>query len=38
MFPEFTQGHFAHLFEPERDEDVLGEIQKRVDDYWEGIG
>jgi pyruvate ferredoxin oxidoreductase beta subunit len=31
------QGRFAHLFEPERNEDILGEIQKRVDDYWEGI-
>jgi pyruvate ferredoxin oxidoreductase beta subunit len=29
-----TQGRFAHLFEPERRDDVIGEIQRRVDAYW----
>lgn len=29
------QGRFAHLFEPERDERTIGEIQARVDAYWE---
>jgi pyruvate ferredoxin oxidoreductase beta subunit len=28
------QGRFRHLFEPERDEALLGEIQARVDNYW----
>ena len=31
------QGRFAHLFEPERREDVLREIQARVDAYWAEI-
>jgi pyruvate ferredoxin oxidoreductase beta subunit len=29
------QGRFAHLFHPTRNETVLAEIQRRVDDYWE---
>lgn len=29
------QGRFAHLFEPRRNEDVIKEIQGRVDRYWE---
>lgn len=29
------QGRFAHLFEPERNEILLGEIQSRIDRYWE---
>ncbi len=29
-----TQGRFRHLFEPRRDEQVLAEIQARVDAYW----
>ena len=29
-----TQGRFAHLFEPQRDEQTLREIQERVDTYW----
>lgn len=29
-----TQGRFAHLFTPERDEATLAAIQKDVDDYW----
>ena len=28
------QGRFRHLFEPERREGLLGEIQDRVDAYW----
>ncbi len=31
------QGRFAHLFEPERNEKLLGEIQTGVDDYWADI-
>ena len=31
------QGRYRHLFEPERDEEILAEIQARVDAYWEGI-
>ncbi len=32
------QGRFAHLFKPQRDEELLREIQARVDAYWKGIG
>ena len=28
------QGRFAHLFEPERQDAVIDEIQARVDAYW----
>ncbi len=31
------QGRFAHLFSPRRDEQVLAEIQQRVDSYWEAL-
>lgn len=31
------QGRFAHLFQPQRNETVLAEIQKQVDDYWAGV-
>ena len=31
------QGRFRHLFEPERNAAVIGEIQARVDDYWSGV-
>lgn len=31
------QGRFAHLFEPRRNESLLGEIQRRVDTYWAGV-
>jgi pyruvate ferredoxin oxidoreductase beta subunit len=31
------QGRFAHLFEPERQEALLAEIQARVDAYWQAI-
>ena len=30
-----TQGRFAHLFRPQRNDVVIGEIQARVDAYWE---
>ena len=32
-----TQGRFKHLFEPERQEALLAEIQGRVDAYWGGV-
>ena len=32
------QGRFAHLFEPQRDEQLLQELQDSVDSYWENIG
>ena len=32
------QGRFAHLFTPQRNEKVLGEIQARVDAYWRAVG
>ena len=31
------QGRFKHLFEPERDEQGIAEIQARVDAYWEKV-
>jgi pyruvate ferredoxin oxidoreductase beta subunit len=31
------QGRFAHLFRPQRNEDLLREIQSGIDGYWEGI-
>lgn len=31
------QGRFAHLFQPQRNEEILTEIQDRVDRYWDGI-
>ena len=31
------QGRFRHLFEPERRQDLIDEIQARVDAYWEGV-
>ena len=33
-----TQGRFAHLFHPERNEALLKEIQALIDAYWEGVG
>lgn len=33
-----TQGRFAHLFRPKRNDKLLKEIQARVDDYWEAVG
>jgi pyruvate ferredoxin oxidoreductase beta subunit len=32
-----TQGRFKHLFEPQRDEALIKEIQARVDRYWTDI-
>ena len=32
-----TQGRFRHLFEPQRQEGLLAEIQGRVDMYWEWV-
>ncbi len=32
------QGRFAHLFTPQRREDIIRGIQQRVDRYWENIG
>jgi pyruvate ferredoxin oxidoreductase beta subunit len=32
------QGRFKHLFQPERNEQLLGEIQAKVDAYWENAG
>jgi pyruvate ferredoxin oxidoreductase beta subunit len=29
-----TQGRFAHLFQPRRNETLLTEIQERIDAYW----
>jgi pyruvate ferredoxin oxidoreductase beta subunit len=31
------QGRYRHLFEPERDEETLREIQDRIDHYWENV-
>jgi len=31
------QGRFSHLFEPERNEVLLDEIQRRIDAYWEAV-
>ena len=32
-----TQGRFAHLFAPQRDEMLLGELQASVDAYWDSV-
>ena len=32
-----TQGRFAHLFQPQRHEALIQEIQARVDAYWAGV-
>ena len=31
------QGRFAHLFSPKRNDALIGEIQERVDAYWENL-
>ena len=31
------QGRFAHLFEPQRDDKLLAELQARVDAYWDAV-
>ena len=33
-----TQGRFAHLFSPVRNEAIINEIQQRIDNYWNIIG
>lgn len=33
-----TQGRFAHLFSPVRNESIINEIQERIDNYWNTIG
>ena len=41
VYPENSwlkaQGRFSHLFEPERCEPLLAEIQAEVDAYWDGV-
>jgi pyruvate ferredoxin oxidoreductase beta subunit len=32
-----VQGRFAHLFKPQRNEAMIGEIQARVDAYWRDV-
>jgi pyruvate ferredoxin oxidoreductase beta subunit len=32
------QGRFTHLFEPQRNDKVLSEIQAQVDIYWKNVG
>ena len=32
-----TQGRFAHLFEPKRQEREIAQVQEQVDRYWSGI-
>jgi pyruvate ferredoxin oxidoreductase beta subunit len=32
-----VQGRFEHLFKPVRQEKVIQEIQKRIDDYWGSV-
>jgi len=32
------QGRFKHLFSPARNDAMIAEIQKRIDDYWQCIG
>jgi pyruvate ferredoxin oxidoreductase beta subunit len=32
-----TQGRFAHLFEPHRNDEVVKKIQDRVDTYWRNV-
>jgi len=31
------QGRFRHLFEPKRDDRLIGEIQSAVERYWERV-
>lgn len=33
-----AQGRFSHLFQPQRNEELLDEIQRGVDEYWAGAG
>ncbi|MGB5474391.1 MAG: thiamine pyrophosphate-dependent enzyme [Gammaproteobacteria bacterium] len=32
-----TQGRFAHLFAPQRNDALLAELQAKVDAYWDGV-
>jgi pyruvate ferredoxin oxidoreductase beta subunit len=32
------QGRFAHLFQPQRNDELIQEIQARVDAYWANVG
>lgn len=32
-----TQGRFAHLFSPARNESMINDIQQRIDDYWKAV-
>jgi len=32
------QDRYRHLFEPQRNDELLGEIQTRVDRYWQALG
>jgi len=32
------QGRYKHLFEPQRNDELIAEIQDRVDDYWSKVG
>ena len=32
-----TQGRFAHLFEPTRNQETIAEIQARIDSYWNEV-
>jgi len=32
------QGRYKHLFEPERNDPLIAEIQQKVDRYWDSIG
>ena len=32
-----TQGRFAHLFQPRRNDALIGEIQSLVDAYWDQV-
>ena len=31
------QGRFKHLFEPQRNDVLIAEIQNKIDRYWENI-
>ena len=31
------QGRFAHLFEPQRQDKLIDEIQRRIDTYWQNV-
>jgi len=32
------QDRYRHLFEPQRNDELLGEIQARIDQYWQALG